>query len=183
MERGLGAAIFSVATMSCAPRYAPPPTLPSSVTQISTAQEAQQWLDTVLTYQRDPILHGKKDFWAPCALTYALRKGDCEDYAICAAALLENDIDEGYIIYISHPDRESAHAVFAYNMNGYWGINSNDRDQYRAPQFLSLHEAVRDSLSKNYSEYVIYSYQGVDLINGNQDLETKMKALGRYSLK
>ena len=183
MKKGAYAVLFSALVTSCGPKYAPPPNLPSSITQISTPQETQQWLDTVLTYERDPILHGTKDFWAPCSLTYALRKGDCEDYAICAAALLENDVEQGYIIYINNPGKDKAHAVFAYRINGHWGINSNNRSEYRLPTSSSLRSILIDALADDYTNYSIYDYQEVDLINGNQDLKSKMKKIREGELK
>ncbi|MEK6939390.1 MAG: transglutaminase-like domain-containing protein [Nanoarchaeota archaeon] len=178
MKRGLYAALLSATLTSCAPRYAPPPDLPSSVKQISRPEEAQQWLEAVLTYEHDDKLYGEDDFWAPCALTYQLKKGDCEDYAICAAALLDNDIQQGYLIVIYKPPRpendktpDSAHAVFAYKVNDRWGILSNGRSEYRAPTFSTLYEALRDSLSYRYNRYEIYDYSGVDIVNGNSSLE------------
>ena len=192
MKKGLYAVLFAAVANACAPRYAPPPDLPSSVKQISKPEEAQAWLENVLTYKRDPVLYGQDDFWAPCALTYKLRAGDCEDYAICAATLMDNDISQGYIIYIDNPGKkdaddpdkpESAHAVFAYKMNNKWGILSNGHSEYRPPEFSSLHEALRDSLSYRYSRYVIYDYAGVDIVNGNESLESKMKEVGEGSLK
>src|SRR3989344_4313182 len=150
MKKGLYAAFFSALINACAPRYAPPPDLPSAVKQINKPEEAQQWLETVITYKHDSELYGQKDFWAPCALTYQLRAGDCEDYAICAAALLEGDIEQGYLIYIDNPGErdkdnpdkpESAHAVFAYRIHNQWGILSNNHSEYRQPVYSSLEGA------------------------------------------
>ena len=183
MKRGLYALFFPILSAACAPRYVPPPDLPSSIIQISNPDEAQQWLETVLTYKRDPVLHEKKDFWAPCALTYALRGGDCEDYAICAAALLEGDIEKGYIVYVDHRDRDRAHAVFAYKYHGWWGINSNNESEFRRPYFTTEHRAIADSLGNKYTDYKLYDYTGVNIFTGNEDLETKMKPIGTYSLK
>ncbi|GEM_PF-5173493 len=189
MKKGLYAAFFSVLVNACAPRYAPPPDLPSSVKQISKPQEAQQWLETVLSYKRDPLLYGEPDFWAPCALTYQLKAGDCEDYAICAAALLEGDIQQGYFIYVDKPEafkgeeKDSAHAVFAYQLNDRWGIVSNNLSEFRQPLYSSLEGALKNSLSYRYSRYIIYDYSGVDMINGNKSLEPQMKEIREGSLK
>ncbi|HLD39763.1 MAG TPA: transglutaminase-like domain-containing protein [Candidatus Nanoarchaeia archaeon] len=189
MKKALYTAFFSALVNACIPRYAPPPDLPSSVKQINKPEEAQQWLETVLTYKHDSELYGQSDFWAPCALTYQLRAGDCEDYAICAAALLNRDIQEGYLIYIDNPGKkdkdgkpDSGHAVFAYKMNDKWGILSNGHSEYRLPEFSNLHAALHDALSYRYSRYIVYDYSGVDLINGNTNLESKMKQIWTDSL-
>src|SRR3989344_7470829 len=183
MKKKLYATLFSFLVTACAPRYPVPPTLPTSVTQISTPQETQKWLENKnnITYRFDPQMFGEEDFWAPCALTYALKAGDCEDYAICAAALLQDNVQEGFIIYLDHPTNKSAHAVFAYKFNGYWVINSNIDTEFRSPQYSSLVEALQNSVGANYSVYTIFGYEGVDLINGNESIEKKMDKLGKYT--
>jgi len=186
MKQGIYVLFFSAFSTACAPRYQMPPMLPISILQISNPDQTQQWLEDKnnLTYKRDPDLHGE-DFWAPCALTYALGGGDCEDYAICAAALLEGDIEKGYIVSAEHPDRDSAHAVFAYKFHGWWGINSNNETEFRRPYFLTEHQAITDSLRGKYTEYTIYDYSGVNIFIGNEDLEDKIKKrkIGTYLLK
>lgn len=176
-------ALFSAAIGSCAPSYTPPPTLPSSIRQINTPAETQQWLETVLTYEYDQNLYGEDDFWAPCALTYQHKKGDCEDYAICAAAILREDVERGYIITVHNPETEIGHAVFAYRLGGKWGITSNNNNEFRSSEYQNLHDVVLSSLGEKYTEYSIYGYEGVDLINGNSSLEYKMKLIGRYQLR
>ena len=176
-------ALFYAAMGGCAPNYTPPPTLPSSIRQISTPAETQQWLENVLTYEFDTKLYGEDDFWAPCALTYQRRKGDCEDYAICSAAILREDVERGYIIAVHNPKTEKGHAVFAYRLAGKWGITSNNKSEFRKPEYLSLQSVLLSSLSENYAEYSIYGYEGVDLINGNSSLEFRMKLIGRYQLR
>lgn len=190
MKKSLYAVFFSALVNACAPRYPIPPDLPSSIKQINNPERAQQWLEDVLTYEHDDVLYGKGDFWAPCALTYQLKKGDCEDYALCAAALLEGDIQQGYLIYIDNPGKfkengepESAHAVFAYRIRNQWGILSNNHSEFRKPVYPTLYDAVQNSLGSRYSRFVIYDYAGVDIINGNQDLESKMKQIGEGRLK
>lgn len=183
MKRGLYAALFAAVATGCASRYTPPPNLPASIIQISNPDQAQEWLENVLTYKRDPDLYAQSDFWAPCALTYYLGGGDCEDYAICAAALLEGDIIKGYIVYVDHPDKKRAHAVFVYNYRGQWGINSNNESEFRRPYFQTEHQAIVDSLRGKYTEYTLYDYAGVNIFTGNEDLEPKVRKVGTYKLK
>lgn len=171
-------ALFYTAIGSCFFNYTPPPTLPSSIKQISTPTETQQWLETVLNYKYDEILYGEDDFWAPCALTYQHKKGDCEDYAICAAAILREDVEEGYIIAINNPETEKAHAVFAYRLHRKWGIVSNNKSEFSKPEYQSLHEVVLSSFGEKYTEYRVYDYDEADLINGNRDLKPRMKQIG-----
>ena len=128
-------------------------------------------------------MYRKRDFWAPCALTYKLKQGDCEDYAICAAAILDRDVEEGYIITTYDSKTNSAHAVFAFRLHGKWGMISNNESEFRNPRYESLHGVLLSSFSEKYTEYFIYDYQGIDLINGNEDLESKMKQVGNHPLE
>ena len=177
------AALFSALINSCAPRYAPPPDLPSSVKQIRTPEETQQWLENVLTYNRDPILYGKPDFWAPCGLTYSLKQGDCEDYAICAAAILDHDIEQGYIVTVYNAEPKRAHAVFVFQLHGKWGMLSNDKSQYRPATFATLEDVVIDSLKEDYQEYSVYDYTGIDITDGDQNLKLKMSLVWEHRLR
>lgn len=181
MKKGVSAALFSALLNACAPQYLPPPNLPSSIKEISTPEETEEWLENVLTYKHDDELYGKADYWASCASTYQQRAGDCDDYAICAAAILHDDIEEGYIITLSSD--ESAHAVFAYRTNTGWGVISDGRSQFRLPSFSSLHEALWSSLYPNYSRYSVYDYDGVDLANGVGNLESQFHFRGTYRLE
>ncbi|MEK6809436.1 MAG: transglutaminase-like domain-containing protein [Nanoarchaeota archaeon] len=185
MKKLLVTALFYATFGNCSPNYAPPPTLDSSIKQINTPEETQQWLETVLTYESDKFLYGKEDFWAPCGLTYQHKKGDCEDYAICAAAILREDIDLGYIITVYNSDslKREAHAVFAYRLNGKWGIISNDKNQFRSPKYQSLPKVLLDSIDEKYTEYMVYDYGGLDLVDGKGNLGPKMKEIGRYRLR
>lgn len=182
MKRGWYALFFSLFSTACAPRYAMPPPLPDSVLQIHNPDQAQDWLKHHLKYKRDKIQYGD-DFWAPCALTYALGGGDCEDYAICAAAIQAGDIEAGYIAYVDHPDKDSAHAVLVYKYHGLWGINSNNDTEFRRPYFQTAHQAIVDSLKGKYTEYTLYDYAGVNIFTGNEDLESEMREIGEYQIK
>ena len=129
------------------------------------------------------------DFWAPCALTYQNRAGDCDDHAICAAALLQGDVEQGYIVvlYDSSEKKRSAHAVFAYRLDNSWGILSNDYWEFRPPRFATLDEAVKDinnarNAQDRFLRYDIRDYSGVDLVNGSEDLKPKIKEIEDHPL-
>ena len=175
MAVGLISVLGACSSSHTTSKHLPPPPLPSEIMAISTPEKTQEWLKENLTYKRDMVLHSLDDFWAPCALTYQLRAGDCDDYAICAAAILQDDILEGYIIYLDHFDRtKGAHAVFAYHLNGQWGIISNNNSEFRKPLYSTLDQALFDSVGDKYNYYKIYDYSKASLANGNNDLESKM---------
>lgn len=178
----LPVALFYATMGNCALSYIPPADLHSSIKEISAPTETQQWLEAVLSYESDNVLYGKNDFWAPCALTYQNQKGDCEDYAICAAAILREDVEEGYIIAAANPITKSGHAVFAYRLGGEWGIVSNNTMEFRKPNYQSLQDVILDSLGGGYIEYYVFDYEEVNLVEGNEDLKSKLKPIGYFPL-
>ena len=182
MKKGVCVALFSTLSASCAPKYVPPPTLPLSIAEINTPSEARKWLKTVLTYKHDEELYGD-DFWAPCGLTYPNRAGDCDDYAICAAALLQGDVEKGYIVYLYGRliDGDGSHAVFVYQLNQKWGSISNQSpDEFRLPNYNTVDDVLRsinftsDHPGGRFRRYKLLDYSGVDLVNGSDDLESKL---------
>ncbi len=189
MKEGLYTALVSAFLSSCAPPYTPPPNLPSSIAKIDTPHEARRWLDTVLKYKYDKDLYKTSDFWAPCGLTYKNRAGDCEDHAICAAALLQGDVEQGYIIVLYDPSNEkrAAHAVFAYRLDNKWGVLSNDSWEFRLPRFVTLDEVLSDinnarGSRDRFLRYNVRDYSGVDLVNGSENLVSKIKEIEDHPL-
>ena len=187
MKKGVCVALVSAFLSSCPQHYQPPPTLPSSIVEIRKPDEVRQWLDTVLSYKHDDKLYGEQDFWASCGLTYQNKAGDCEDYAICAAALLEGDVEKGYVITLEDTVNKKGHAVFAYQLDSKWGVISNQPKEFRGPSFATLHEAVMDinaarDRSERFRQYSVLDYSGVDLVSGFSSLESKMKNLGTQQL-
>jgi hypothetical protein len=188
VKKTISALYLVIASASCV-SYTPPPTLPASITEIKDPKEVEKWLETVLSYQYDEQTYGKGDFWAACGLTYENKKGDCEDYAICAAALLQGDVEKGYIISLyGRIKDDKAHAVFAYQQDGRWGVISNQPLEFREPLFVSLDEVINNiNNSKDpperYTKYTIYDYTGVDLVSGRGNLESQMEESKRYYLR
>ncbi len=178
------ALLFSTLSASCAPKYVPPPTFPSSIAEINTPTEVRKWLDKVLTYKHDEELYKKDDFWAPCGLTYLNRAGDCEDYAICAAALLQGDVEKGYIVILSGRliEGDGSHAVFVYQLNQKWGsISNQSSDEFRLPNYNTIDDVLRsinftsDHPGGRFRRYELLDYSGVDLVNGSDNLSSKIE--------
>lgn len=61
--------------------------------EIETPEQALEYLSKfkVLAEGGDDKLYGRKDFWASLLYFVANQAGDCEDFAIAAATLLEDD--------------------------------------------------------------------------------------------
>ncbi len=187
MKKVLLAASLSVMASGCVQGYIPPPNLPASIQQVSTPMEARRWLEETLTYKRDINLYHQSDYWASCGQTYKNRGGDCEDYAICAAALLRDNVEDGYIVELYTPGKVEAHAIYVYQLHGRWGAISNQRMEYSQQKYLSIHELMLrintlPSGDKRYGRYNLRSYEGVDLLNHQGDLDNVLPKKGDYSL-
>ncbi len=196
MIKRFSAAYLSTIMSACVPHYIPPPTLQASAVEINTPEIANEWLKNVLTYRSDMLLYGKSDFWASCTLTYQNRAGDCEDFSICAAVLLEGDIEKGYFVLMYNPlsnkkDEEKGikgHAVFAYKSGGRWGVISNQGREFRTPLFASLEYVVQDINDiklpeERYTQYYVIDYDGADLLSYGGDLNSRMKTVGEGHIR
>ena len=173
-----------VYALGCGPRYAVPPALPASATHVSNPTEAQRLLQTTIATKTDLELYDEERFLAPCDLTYELKAGDRGDYAICAAALLDGDVEQGYIVSLNKEQTEAAHTVFASKYRGFWGVNSAADAEYRSNHFFTLPEAIADSVGRGkYASFTVYDYKGVNISKGNENLEGKLKKVGTFRLK
>ena len=195
MIEKFSALYLSTAISACVPHYVPPPTLQASEVEIDTPEMANEWLKNVLTYRSDMILYGKDDFWASCALTYQNGAGDCEDFAICAAVLLQGDIEKGHIVLMYNPlsnkDEENGprdHAVFAYKSDGRWGVISNQEREFRTPLFASLEYVVQDinnsrKPADRYTQYIVVDYEEADILSYDGNLDSRMKKVAEGYLR
>lgn len=190
MIKRFSAWCLSTVMSACVPHYVPPPTLQASAVEINTPEMANEWLKNVLTYRSDTLLYGKSDFWASCTLTYQNKAGDCEDFSICAAALLQGDVEQGYLIRLHHPISPGLvnHIVFAYKSGGRWGTISNQKREFRTPLFASLEFVVQDINNvrlpeERYTQYSVFDYKGIDILSYGGDLGPQMKLVDRGFLR
>jgi len=81
------------------------------------------WLKSEFSYETE-----MPDRWQPAEETVAARKGDCEDFAILAKAVLEEMNIAGEILIINFKGlRGQAHAVCIFKNNDYYSIISNQQ--------------------------------------------------------
>lgn len=169
--------------------------LPYEIDEIKTPVQARRWLDENLTREKDPVLYNADDFYAPCGLAYQKGKGDCEDYAICAAALLQGDVQQSYLAvlgnwegneyiaergswYAVNPSTD-LHAVYVYQVDGKWGLIGVKHSEFEEPIFATPEEVLGFRYNSyrynlNFHEYILFDHSGLDLVNGNQNLEEKI---------
>lgn len=85
---------------------------------LSTPLEATVYCLGFLEFKTDEKLHGKENYFAPFRVTHKLKKGDCDDFAIAAAAILSDDGYDCTSIMIDRGKRNEKsvdlHMVFIY---------------------------------------------------------------------
>jgi hypothetical protein len=131
---------------------------------VKTPEQAQEYCSKYLRYADDFDTYHSFDYWASFESTHRKRKGDCEDAAIAAYVLLEDE----YIPYlILLKTGKKYHIVCAYqDMSGKWGAVSIGESEFRPPEytFESLIKSFRD-----YDYCGIVSLSG-DMVRGKNNL-------------
>ncbi len=123
------------------------------IEMVKTPEEAQEFLSCCMTYQDDKDNYDVAEYFASPAQTFKRKSGDCEDYAILAAALLK---DNGYPPPVLIVDQLNVyrHAVFIYQREGKYGVISNSSLEFCLPVRKDLNDVVR-GLNCEYSRYQI----------------------------
>lgn len=85
--------------------------------------EVNRWVNSEITYRRDPAMFGRRDYWADARATLRSRAGDCEDYAILKMQLLRaaGVASEDMMLTLARDTlRRSDHAVLLVRNEGEW---------------------------------------------------------------
>ena len=165
--------ISQLAGLGCTPKP-----LSESIDEIDKPDNAEEWLQDNISYLSDQFNYGKEDLWASCNLTYQGKAGDCEDFAICAAALLQDDVEKGYLIDLTRGHGLPGHMIFAYQKNSRWNVFSDDHLYQTSSPTLSQLILDFDKLTKTdiflyqptyvaFKGFYVSDYSGVNLIHNN----------------
>jgi predicted transglutaminase-like cysteine proteinase len=107
--------------------------------------EANRAVNMAIRYASDFALHGEVDRWTAPLATFAVGKGDCEDYAIAKfVALTEAGFPREDLQLVLVRDRavRQDHAVLAARLDGHWLILDSRRsdlmDDHDASSFTPL---------------------------------------------
>lgn len=155
-ELSLAALVLSVIGCSTPPKISPERSYEEQVENMSfeqviraikTPEQAQKYLMNFLESKLDSEIYDIEDYIASFKKTHKIRKGDCEDGAIAAAALLS---DNGYLplllrMYVHFPLFSSigfSHGIYVYKENNLWGSLGINEGDYRRPKFETLDELV-----------------------------------------
>jgi len=151
MFRKLIAVIVVVAVMAQAPISAQVPSpallhLSPVLEKISTPKDLSKFMRKNFKFVEDRENFGKIDHWQSPEEMLALRKGDCEDYALFADAALKELGYESQVVSI-YGDNQFAHTVTAFKQDGKWRI-FNDGKLYKFDT-----DTIEESISKVYAQW------------------------------
>ena len=96
------------------------PSLDILAQQIGTPQALEKFMRKNFLYVEDRILFGRDEYWQTPEEMLHRKKGDCEDFAVFAEAILKRN---GYHVFLfSVFWQEDAHTVTVFEKDGKWGI-------------------------------------------------------------
>ena len=93
-------------------------TLPTVERRCRSPHRVLDYMQTCFEYVHDHVLHGVEEFWQTPEQTHALRKGDCEDWALYACHVLRRSGLNARVFAAF--DRDEGHASCLVPWSGEW---------------------------------------------------------------
>lgn len=93
--------------------------------QTKTLEEILYFCSTEIEYKSDKEVHGVTNYWQLPSETLERKTGDCEDYAILAMHLCEENFIESEMVIIK--GNTSTHAILEVNSKWYEPILGTER--------------------------------------------------------
>lgn len=115
---------------------APSPDFDMLVLQIQTPESLADYMGRNFSFQEDSTLFQQEDYWQTPEEMFLRKKGDCEDYALFAEAILSRTRYPAFIFSVF--GEKEAHTVTVFGEEGKWGVF--DIDQFRFSKARSLTE-------------------------------------------
>ena len=158
---------------------------------IKTPEGAFAWTNSNIIYVSDKKQYGG-DYWAPFTQTFKTRKGDCDDTAVSAGALICDDGYKGYLLGLYYgydglkgsAKKTFGHMVLVFERDGKLGTIENGK--YRRPVYNSLLDLIRGInyghvFHHKYHNYTKYEYRCKDLFYSSGNVRYKtIKSLDKF---
>ena len=137
---------FSLPSTSQAKTPAAPPSLDALARELQTPELLEKYMRKNFLYVEDRALFGQEEYWQTAEEMAFRKKGDCEDFATFAQAILKRN---GYQTFLVSVYWElDAHTVVVFEREGTWGLF--DLDQLSYLKRGSLKE-IGDRIQNNWS--------------------------------
>jgi len=116
-----------------------------------TPEQAQSFLDNWFFY--DSTENSETSIGESFKVNYKKKKGNCLDYAVCAAALLSDNQYQPSILCMAEENR--GHALFVYKKDGKLGALGNTPLEAKYSTVEDLVKAMKSTYRLHYSNYAI----------------------------
>ena len=119
--------------------------------KIKSLEDYAKWLKDNIHYQND----GTKDIWSTPEQMLRKKTGDCEDYALLNASVLQVLGYQPHFLALVRNDLRHAHAICTFKYNGYflWFDNA----KLKKTSTASLEQLARD-LSEQYHYSTLFEF-------------------------
>ncbi len=150
-----------------------------AIKQISTVEQAEEYLTKYLKYSYDKDNYGEEDYIASFKVIHERKTDDCDGGALAAAALLS---DDGYkplmLIMGTRNENKSwdGHAIFVYEKNGLIGCLGISKGDCIHPRFQSLEEVT---MYFKFNEYKLVNLD--DIAPDWKDCDYNLSNLIRFT--
>ena len=123
--------------------------------QLKTPEALEKYMKNNLIYRSDRSIFGQDDYWQTPQEMFERGTGDCEDFALFAQAVLQQN---GYTAFLlSVYWNEDAHTVAVFEKDGQWGIFNLDKLKYTG---ASTMEGLGKAVRKHWSYLGIMRQEG-----------------------
>ena len=120
--------------------------LETAAKQLSSPEALAKFMKQNFSYVSDRRLFGQDEYWQSPEEMLQRRRGDCEDYALFAQAVLGRNGHQAFILSV-YWDRD-AHTVAIFEKDGKWGIFDVDQLRYKkANSIADLSNTTRQNWS------------------------------------
>ena len=114
--------------------------------ELSSPEALVKFMKQNFTYVTDHQLFGQDEYWQSAEEMLERRRGDCEDYALFAEAILSRNEYQVFILSVYWDN--DAHTVAVFEQDGRWGILNLDQLRYtKASSIAELSNTVRQNWS------------------------------------
>ncbi|MBU3759729.1 MAG: transglutaminase domain-containing protein [Candidatus Omnitrophica bacterium] len=125
----------------------PVPSLQNLSSELTTPEKIARYLWRHFAYEKDQTQFGAEEYWQSAEEFLANRRGDCEDFALLASALLQQAGRTAFTVNIYGSGY--AHTICVYIEDGkYSAIDGSDLKKFQADNLEGLLSAIHSDWSR-----------------------------------
>ena len=155
-----------------------------AIQQISSPKEAQEYLDTYISYDYETVKKGTNDSIHSFEINYNDKKMICSEYANAAAALLEDDGYTPNALYLCYSNSLDGHAMYIYKKSAGFGAIGNTPLEAKYKNIPELVRGFNKKYHKTYNKYMLVdlneTYPNHMWVEGDKKLNNELSNINCY---